>query len=213
MDSAAEVLAPDVDARAAWNLLSTRSVAGEPYLEARGLWPEVLIVAGVVRFTGAGDVCVALHDLNLGPAIVNVVRRILPRGGPRNLKVLGLRDCPTSGSLVGHLGQIRRGDDVVLCEGVVDSLAALCAWPGAVIVGAHGAGRMAELAAAVAPRVYQQDARLRIVNDADLTGIHAAAAAAREAIARGLRPGVDLLDTDLEGAHDLAAAWKAGWRP
>lgn len=208
-----EILAPDVDAATAWRILSTRSRDGEAYLEERGLWPEVLRAADVVRFNGDGDVCVALHHLAIGAAVVNVVRRLHPRNVRGKLKVLGLRDCSNEGTLVGHVDQIRSGDRVVLVEGVVDSLTARCAWPGAVVLGAHGAAKMPEVAAEAARRCYQLGASLTIVADDDPTGTQAGVAAAKEAIAAGLVPHETLFDVDLEGRKDLADAWKDGWRP
>lgn len=203
-----------VDPRAVWDSLERRDARGESYLESRGLWPEVLLEADAVRYMRSGAPAVALRHLDVGAAVVNVVRRNLPadvdQGRP---KVIGLRGCPTLGALVGDVDEISAGRDAIVCEGVVDSLAAILAWPFAVVCGAHGAGRLAELAAEVAARVRTAGTVLRLVCDGDVTGVRAGAAACRASLAAGLRLGEDLDVVDLGGAHDLASAWKDGWRP
>ncbi len=206
---------PPEQVRSIWNDLDRRHDRGEAYLDERGLYVAALLDAGVVRFFQSGAPAIVLRHLAIGAAAVNVVRRNLPAdvaaGRP---KVHGLRGAPTSGCLLGSLDEIgteRR--DAVLVEGVIDSLTALCAWPLSVIAGAHGAGRMAELGAEVAGRCASAGTRLLIVHDDDRTGVRAAAEALRNAIAAGLVLGETVILVDLEGAHDLNAAWRTGWFP
>lgn len=211
----AEVHGPQ--AHRLWNDLARGDDRGRAYLESRALWPDVLEAAGVVRYMRSGAPAVALRHLAIGAAVVNVVSRTLPpavaAGRP---KALGQRGMPTSGVLVGDLDEIHFGRDAVVCEGIADSLAAVLAWPFAVVCGAHGAGRLAEVAAEVAARVAETGGRMWLVADDDVTGVKAGAAACQAAIAAGLRLGVDLMvleAVDLDGHHDLAAGWAAGWRP
>jgi hypothetical protein len=201
-------------ARAAerWQSLERRNIAGERYLDGRGLAPAELRRSGdVVRFWPDGSPVVKLHHLETGD-VINVVRRQL-RGEP---KVLTLPDCGTDGALVGRVGDLDttgQGVDVaVLVEGVADTLAAVLAFPGCVVLGANGAGRMVDVARAIAPCLVGARGWLLIGVHSDESGIAAAAEAIRAATAAGLalERSVDTIEI---GAHkDLADAWRAGWR-
>jgi Toprim domain-containing protein len=208
------VLDPDVDAAGAWARAARHDERGATYLASRELWPEVLELAGVVRYTRWGAPAVALRHLAIGEAVVNVVHRNLPEDVRQGrAKALGMRGAPTSGVLVGDVDQIvDEQRDAVVCEGVADALAACLMWPFAVVCGAHGAGRLAEVAAEVAPRCRHAGTRLHLVADADVTGFKAGVKAAEAAIAAGLHPGFDLVEVDLEGAKDLAELWQRRWR-
>jgi hypothetical protein len=104
---------------------------------------------GRVRYDGAGGLCVPLWDAS-GDLVNVVTRQRDPGDGP---KVTGMRGCPTLGTLVDRVQDIARGSAVILTEGVADALTAASKWRSAVILGAHGAGRMADIAIVAAPRV------------------------------------------------------------
>jgi hypothetical protein len=187
-----------------WSRLAPRSEFGERYLEERG----VLAALPSCRFTAAGEVALALHTAD--GRIVNVVRRRAPGAEP---KVLGMKACPTAGTFIDALPLIVAGRDVVLVEGLFDSLTARIAWPDAVVLGAHGAGNIERIARAAAPRVKLAGTRLVLVPHSDEAGATAMAAAGLAAHAAGLRlRGGTLVVVDC-GAKDLNDAWRAGWRP
>lgn len=207
-DDAARAAAID-RARGLWPTLAREDDRGRRYLDGRGLDATGLIAADVVRFWPDGSPAVALHDE--AGEIISVVRRVLaPGDGP---KVLGLRGCPTAGTLVGRVPDIAAGALVVVCEGVADSLAATLAWPRAVVLGAHGANRYPLVAGLAAARlVAVGGGRLALSVDDDDTG-RTAGERAIEAIAD---TGLDLAAVEvieLDEAHDLADAWRDGWRP
>lgn len=74
---------------------------------------------------GAHDVVVA--SLGFVPTALFV------RTGGDEPKTPGLTGHPTDGTLVGHLGLIARGSDVIVAQGVIDSLTAALAWPDAAV--------------------------------------------------------------------------------
>lgn len=191
-----------------WAGLRRRHPRGEQYLRGRGIDPAPLVERDLVRFEACGDVAGAQHTAD--GRIVNVVRRRLtPRaGGP---KVLALRDCPTTGTLLGALPNIEPGRDVVLVEGLTDALVASLAWPRAVVLGANGAGALRRIAVATAPRVRLAGVRMSLVPDRDDVGRRAMHEA--ELAAGDVGAFVAVLELDVDGAKDLSDAWRLGWRP
>jgi hypothetical protein len=217
--AAAEALVPGL-----WSALRRRHPRGERYLDERGLDPAALRARGdVVRFYPDGAPAVLLHDLEAGRPI-NIARRQIDRE-PKILtldiaRVLGLDEhevdgtFSTAGSLVGRVTDVDRdGADVaVLVEGVTDSIAAVLAFPGCVVVGANGWRQMPRVAAAVAPRLVEARGWLLVAVDDDDQGVEGAAAAMRAAVEAGLvlRKSVRAIEL---GAHkDLADAVSTGWR-
>ncbi len=198
-----------------WDDQRADHLRGRRYLEGRGLDVDTLIERDLVRFGPvgwrssdlAGDPTIALHDWD--GVVVNVVRRRMARDEP---KAPGLKGHPTDGTLVGHVGEILRGARVIVTEGVIDSLTAAVAWPGAVVLGAHGAAQMPAVVAAAAPRVRTVGGQLFIVPDPDQPGQDAAVEAAGHALVEGFSVDRDLHFIEL-GDCDLNDAWCAGWRP
>lgn len=202
-------------AEGVWSSLDRRNDRGEAYLAGRGLAPAPLVARDRVRFYRDGAPAVALHSSR--GEIRNVVRRAIETA-PHVPKVRGLAGCPTAGTLVGVAHAVAAGVDVVLCEGLADSLAAALAWPAALVLGAHGADNYAGIARVAAPLVAAAPgARLRLCVDADAAGMRAGRAAVEVAIAAGRAAGRDLVRmievVDLADHHDLADAYAAGWRP
>ncbi|MBE7449181.1 MAG: toprim domain-containing protein [Kofleriaceae bacterium] len=198
-----------------WPRLQVDHPAGRAYLGHRGLDVDALIARGLIRFysTGwrvgdaTGDPAVALHDGD--GELLNVVRRRIGLDEPRTP---GLRAAPTDGTLVGRLDQIQARVDVVITEGIVDTLTAALAWPASVVLGAHGAAQLSCVVAAAAPRVRGWGGRLVLVPDPDPAGQDAAVRAAEHALRAGMSMRRDLDVLEL-GGHDLNEAWRAGWRP
>jgi hypothetical protein len=195
-----------------WNGLARRSRNGECYASARGVNVEEVIARDVVRFFGNGDPGVALRSLGNGEVINVVRRRQVP--GPDGPKVFGLRGCPTLGSLCGAVGDISEGADVcVITEGVFDTLVAISMWPSCTVLGAHGAGRLASVAAAAAPIVVGLRGWLVIVPHVDCgAGERAAVDACIEARRHGLTLDETLHLVDVLPWKDLADAQQGGWR-
>jgi len=189
-----------------WESLSSRSERGEEYLTQRGL--AALCGSQLVRFD-AGSPSVKLHDQH--GSIRNVVRRRLPELGEP--KTPGLQACPTAGSLIHSLAQIPPSGVVVVTEGVVDSMTAALAWPGAAVLGAHGAGNMAKLAHGAAAKAALVRARLLLVPHNDKAGYTAARDAAAAAFSVGLSVQAGTIEFVRHGAKDLNEAWCGGWRP
>ncbi len=185
-----------------WDRLLGGDPAGEAYLAGRG----ILDVPIVIRFNRAGEPCIPLWTSN--GCMVNVVRRRIRGGEP---KVAGLKDCPTLGTFCHSLDQVA-GGLVVLVEGWADSLTALLAWPGARILGAHGAGNMRKLAAPVVAACLKHGARLLVVPHEDEAGERAATDVRDVAVAAGMTE-LNLGMVDLGGHKDLNDAWRAGWKP
>lgn len=199
-----------------WSELLPDHPRGRAYLAGRGLDVDALRARDLVRFCPfgwrpadpAGDPAVALHDQD--GAVQSIARRRTTGDEP---KTPGLTGRPASGTLVGHLGQIGPGMDVVVAEGVIDTLTAALAWPHAVVLGAHGASNVAPICAAAAPRVKAAGGRLFLVPDTDAVGREAARLGLQAARKAGLRLNRELVQIDLGEHADLNAAWCAGWRP
>ena len=218
--AAAEALVP-----ALWRERERRHLRGERYLADRGLDPAGLRACGdVVRYRiDDGAPSVLLHDLETG-APINILTRQLDRE-PKVISLdirqtLDRQDVRGSHSTVGTLGgrigdldTAGEGADIaIIVEGVADTLAALLAFDGCIVLGANGWHNMGAIAAAIAPRVVQARGWLLVGVHDDGPGKTGAANAMLAAIAAGLvlNESVDAIDV---GAHkDLADAWRAGWR-
>ena len=111
-------------------------------------------------------------------------------------------------------GRAVEGPDVaILTEGITDTLAALLAFPGCVVLGANGASRMEDVAAAIAPRLVAARGWLLVVPDVDGgTGEDNAAEAVVAAERAGLKLDASILLVDVRPHKDLADAVQAGWR-
>jgi len=207
-----------------WSKLATRHPdTGEPYLAGRGIDPAELRARGdVVRYRPDGAPCVLLHSFDGRP--VNVIARQIDRE-PKILsldirRTLGRHEVrgshSTIGTLVGCVSDLDTtggGLDVaVLVEGVTDSIAAVLAFPGCVVLGANGWYRMAEIAAAVAPRIVKARGWLLVAADDDEQGVAGASDALRVAVDAGLVLRKSVRAIELGVHKDLAEAWRAGWR-
>lgn len=205
-------------AHAVWHQLLSRSFRGENYLrDVRGLDVDRLVEIDLVRFGQSGDPFVALRSSK--GEILNCVRRVIdPR--PDGPKVVGLPACPTAGTLVGAIPQLTPGARVVVTEGVIDTLTACLAWPGAIVLGAHGVSRYTMIVGAVAPLVVARSGELLLVGHDDQVGRDALDASMKLAIEAGLvtldaggEPMCSVRAVAIGGAKDLNDAWRAGWRP
>ncbi len=204
-----------------WSGLARSNAAGERYLAGRGIDAAALARSGdIVRHSRHGAPTVPLRDLATG-AICGLQSRRIDGGEPKTPAWRGSR--LKGAALAGRLVDLDAdGADVaVLCEGLADTLCACLAWPGCAVFGAPGEGQLEGVAAAVAPRVAELGGWLIIVPDDDQAGIGAAARAVKAAVAAGLAlvEADAALDgagqirlVDLESHHDLADAWRAGWR-
>ncbi len=210
-----------------WDQLQRTSFRGGNYLRSRGLEPLLLEEVDAVRYDQDGNPMVALWSKG---GLVNVVRRwIDPGTGP---KVTGRPSCPTEGTLVGWSIPLVKSPSawaqVVITEGVIDTLTAKIAFPGAIVLGAHGASRFAGIAIAAAKVMRAGELVLvghqdRLESGEPGAGERAADAALAGAIEAGLAPtgtpdlppGAPTVRVLELGAHkDLNDAWKAkGWRP
>jgi hypothetical protein len=207
---------------ALWADLERRHLRGERYLADRGLDPATLRRRGdVVRFYVDGAPAVLLYDLETG-APINIIRRQIDRE-PKILSldlgdVLGTDDVvgtfSTRGTLTGRVTDIDPdGVDVaVLVEGLTDSLAALLAFPACAGVGANGWYMMPHVAAAIAPRLVAARGWLLVAVDDDEQGIAGAGDAMRAAVDVGLVLRKTVRAIEFGAHHDLADAWRAGWR-
>jgi len=193
-----------------WGELARHDVRGEAYLVERGVAAAMRF--DLIRFDRqhGGSPAIALHTRD--GKIRNVVRRRLPELGEP--KTPGLARCPTPGTLVNTVNEIEivRGD-VVVTEGVFDSITAALAWRKAVVLGAHGAGNLPSIVRAAAPLVAKVKTRLLIVPHGDRTGCEQAREACRAAQAVGLSVIDGTLGIIKTGAKDLNEAWLQGWRP
>ena len=193
-----------------WEALDRRSLIGERYLDGRGIDPSELRAQGdVVRYSETGEVAVPMRALDTG-AVVGIQYRAA--GGK------GFRCAPWSepdgSALVGRLGELdRNGVDVaVVVEGLADTLSARLAFPGCAVFGAAGAAHFETVATAVGERVKEVGGWMLLVVDDDETGIDNGADAINAVQGVGLELDRSLLLVDLGEHHDLADAWRAGWR-
>jgi hypothetical protein len=214
-------------ASAYWRALKLRDPAGEQYLAQRGV-PDIARMNGRVRFdrtdlpgrdgwSSDGAPSLAIYDLR-GRGVAGVVRRRLPsvvERDPRPVKAPTLTGCQGGGTMAYELADITAGRDVVVTEGIADTITALAAWPAAVVLGANGVGPMPNVVGLAARRVKQHRGLLYVVAHADerRQGETAVIPCTRAALDAGLRMESDLILVDLGNANDLNDAWISGWRP
>lgn len=211
-------------ASAYWNALPAIHPAGERYLAKRGLAPHPMIrfdlAAHPARDTWSSDGApsLAIHDLR-DRGISGVVRRRLPsivdactRGG---VKAPTLTGCHGNGTMAHPMSAIADDRDVVVTEGIADTMTALFAWPDAVVLGANGVGPLPTIIQHAARAARPRRGRLLLVPHADQRrqGELAVIPGARFAMQAGFRLGADLVIVTLGRAKDLNDAWCAGWRP
>ena len=197
-------------ATAYWGDLPTSDKRGFDYLAERRV-SDVVLSEGVIRFDPkhAGSPAIALYGR--GGDIRNVVARRLPELGEP--KTPGLYQCPSAGTFINAVCQIDRDRDVVLTEGVMDSITARVAWRAAIVLGAHGADNLPKIAKLAAPAVALASTRMILVPHQDRRGFETAMAACRFAVEAGLSLGRGTLAILKTGAKDLNDAWRQGWRP
>lgn len=188
-----------------WERLQRRSERGEGYLQGRALDAQSLVDLDAVRFTQFGP-AVAIRDVD-GCPMSTATRRYDSRP-----KVMALSGHSTEGTMIDCLQDITSGRDVVVTEGVIDSLTARLAWPDATILGANGSGNVPKVVERAIIRVKLAKTRLFIVPHDDEPGIRATTHAGRIAIAAGLDLDEQLVIVGLR-AKDLNDAWSQGWRP
>lgn len=192
-----------------WSELSINNARGEEYLAQRGIADAMAF--GCIRFDPEHRGSPALPLYASDGSIRNVVRRRLPELGEP--KTPGLYGCPTAGTLVNSVREIIPNHDVILTEGVVDSLTAAVMWRRAFVLGAHGAGNLPKIAQVAASKVAASNGRLFIVPHQDKAGYENAKAAIVEAHKAGLSITGGTLGIVKHGAKDLNEAWCGGWRP
>jgi hypothetical protein len=190
-----------------WSQLAAEHPRGRAYLAARGLADAAPMVRYDLRHDGSPAIPLFTSDAQ----IRNVVRRRLPELGEP--KTPGLYACPTAGTLLGAVSQIAAGRPVVVTEGVADTLTAAIAWPGAVVLGAHGADNLPAVVRVAAPRCASAEVPLLLVPHNDTAGYTAALAAAKLAVEAGLSARRGSLHVVKHRCKDLNDAWRAGWRP
>lgn len=197
-------------ATAHWNAIASEHSRGIAYLRARGVG-EVALVPNAVRFDPKHDGAPALALYSFTSQIHNVVVRRFPELGEP--KTPGLYRCPTAGTLLMSVAHIAPGKDVVLVEGVFDTITARLAWPDAIVLGAHGADNVPKIARQIAPRIRTAHGRLLVVTHQDKCGFEAGVEACEIAVAAGLgiRRGTIVIVKHDE--KDLNDAWQRGWRP
>lgn len=197
-------------ATAYWSTCTRQHDRGAAYLRERGV-DELIALGDFVRFDPkhAGSPALALWTRD--GHIRNVVRRRVPELGEP--KTSGLYQCPSAGTLLYPVHQIEPDRDVVLTEGVVDTMTAMLAFPGAIVLGAHGAEQLPKIAKVAAPAAVAARTRLRLVPHRDKAGRDAAVRAGDLAIKAGLSIRKGTLVIVKHGAQDLNDAWRAGWRP
>lgn len=197
-------------ATARWESLAPMHERGYAYLSERRVDEIIELWPGAIRFDAdhAGSPSIPLYARD--GAIRNVVTRRVPELGEP--KTRGLKDCPTAGTLINAVEQIEFGSDVVLTEGVMDSLTARLAWHQATVLGAHGAGNLPKIAKLAAPATAAAKTRMIVVPHRDRSGFEAAMAACSIAINAGLSIRGGTLLIVKHGAKDLNDAWRGGWR-
>ena len=188
-----------------WESLDRRSLVGEHYLQGRGFNPDELRAQGdIIRYAESGDVALAMRSFD-DDTIVGIHYRA-PIGKGFHCEPWSE---PDGSALIGRLGELDRdGVDVaVVVEGLADSLAARLAFTGCAVFGAAGAAHLDTVTTAVANRSWM----LLVVDDDD-TGVENGADAIIAAQAAGLELDRNFLLVDIGEQHDLADAYKAGWR-
>lgn len=210
-------------ASAYWQMLPATHSIGERYLARRGLAKHPAIRFDIAAhpsrdsWSSDGAPSLAIHDLR-GRGISGVVRRRLPEvvaACDRGVKAPTLTGCQGSGTMADSLASITADSDVVVTEGIADTMTALHAWHCAVVLGANGIGPLPNIIGIAARRVRDHRGRLFLVPHADQKrqGEQAVIPGARGALQAGLRLGSDLVIVDIGRAKDLNDAWCAGWRP
>jgi hypothetical protein len=189
-------------ASSTWNTFLRFEGRGMRYLASRGLDAGKLVDADAVRFAADGAV-VAIRDPEGNP--VNVARRLYE---PTFTKVMTMKDHSTRGTMIGAVASIYGECDVIVTEGVMDSLTARCAWPLAVVLGANGAGNLPKVVESAIARIKLAGARLSICPHDDEPGHRSAIRAGQIALAAGIEPQI----VEYHG-NDLNEAWQKGWRP
>lgn len=190
-----------------WASLQPRHPRGENYLRERGVIDA--LERDLVRFDlrHDGSPAIVLHTRD--GRIRNVVRRRFPALGEP--KTPGLPACPTAGTLVGSL--VAPLSDVIITEGVIDTLTAHLAWPEATVLGAHGANNLATIVRAVAPLLVRNSGRMLLVPHNDTAGKAACSVAGRAAVEAGLSTSTGSLLLVHHREKDLNDAWRKGWKP
>lgn len=207
---------------AMWDALMPRHAGGEAYLrDERWIDPRGLVDVVRYRPTRQGEPALPLRDLTTG-AVAGIQHRLtLPNTDGR--KTINEKHSQVQGAaLHGKLTDLDEGCDVaVIAEGFADTLAAVLAFPTCAVFGAAGAGELAAVAAAVAPRIAELRGWLVLVPHDDEAGADGAAEAIAAAVESGLQlaapdAGLDGASTvrlvDLDGHGDLADAWRSDWR-
>src|SRR6185312_11190949 len=123
----AEREAAETNAARSWPHMQRRHVAGELYLAGRGLDVHELIRLDAVRFSYAGDPCVALFSAN--GVVTSIATRFVEPG--ERPKVVVRKGTGTAGSMIHPICVISPRAHVVIVEGVIDALTARLAWPSA----------------------------------------------------------------------------------
>lgn len=199
-------------ATAHWESLLAGHPRGHAYLVERHVDEicEISEFGDVIRFdpNHAGSPATPLYARD--GQIRNVVARRVPELGEP--KTPGLKDCPTAGTLINAVCQIAPDRDVVITEGVMDSLTARLMWHGAIVLGAHGAGNLPKIAKLAAPAVAAAKTRLLVVPHRDRRGYETAMQACSMAVDAGLSIRRGTLAIVKHGAKDLNDAWRSGWR-
>jgi hypothetical protein len=194
-----------------WSMLPSEHQRGVEYLRERGLGGAV--ACDIVRFDigkYVGSPSLALFTSR--GEIRNVVRRCLPEIGEP--KTPGLYDCPTAGTLIGSLREVYASDrDVVVTEGVMDSVTAVLAFEHSIVLGAHGAGNLPDVIRAAARAVVKIRTRLYLVPHHDDRGYECSLEGAELALEEGLSVRARSLVIVRHGEKDLNDAWRRGWRP
>jgi hypothetical protein len=210
-------------ASAYWAALPERHAVGERYLARRGcaLHPAVRfdLAAHPNRdaWSSDGAPSLAIYDLR-GRGISGVVRRRLPEvvaADGRGVKAPTLTGCHGNGTMANAIDSIRDDRDIVITEGIADTITALAAWIDGTVLGANGIGTLPAIIDRAARAAREHRGRLVLVPHADekRQGEQAMIPSARHALGAGLRLGADLVVINLGGAKDLNDAWCAGWRP
>jgi DNA primase len=197
-------------ATAYWESLERVHERGLEYLRARGV-DQVIQFPDVVRFDLADEGSPALALRRTTGEIHNVVTRRFPELGEP--KTPGLYKCPSLGTFIHTTADIVAGRDVVLVEGVFDSITAVLAWPNNTVLGAHCGGNLPKIAVDVIPAVIKANVRLLIVPHQDKAGMREATAAGAIAINAGLSIRRGTLQIVKHPEKDLNDAWRGGWRP